>query len=84
MENGTAPKISCVSNCVSPCNRGEEARKVGYCIADRLGDASNGNKESGLYFTGANGYKIDKIISTKELIDELVSEQSADSAQKSN
>lgn len=71
MKNGTAPKISCVSNCVSPCQRGEEAKKVGYCIADRLGDASNGNVDTGLFFTGANGYKIDKIISVKELIDEL-------------
>ncbi len=66
-----APKISCVSNCVSPCHRGVEAKKVGYCIADRLGDASNGNMDTGLYFSGANGYKIDKIISVKELIDEL-------------
>lgn len=71
MKNGTAPKISCVSNCVSPCQRGQEAKKVGYCIADRLGDASNGNVDTGLFFTGANGYKIDKIISVKELIDEL-------------
>ncbi|RDU61651.1 nitronate monooxygenase [Helicobacter sp. MIT 14-3879] len=71
INNGTAPKIACVSNCVSPCNRGEEAKKVGYCIADRLGDASSGNIETGLFFTGANGYKINKIISVKELIDEL-------------
>ena len=48
-----------------------EEKKVGYCIADRLGDASNGNLDTGLYFTGANGYKIDKIISVKELINEL-------------
>lgn len=84
IKDKTAPKIACVSNCVSPCNRGEEARKVGYCIADRLGDASNGNKETGLYFTGANGHRIDKIISTKELIDELVSEPNAKSCAESN
>lgn len=72
MRENRAPKISCVSNCVSPCHRGEEAKKVGYCIADRLGDASLGNLDTGLYFTGANGYKIDKIISVKELIGELV------------
>lgn len=71
MNEGTAPKISCVSNCVYPCQRGVEAKKVGYCIADRLGDASYGNLDTGLYFTGANGYRIDKIISVKELIDEL-------------
>ena len=71
LKEGTAPKISCVSNCVSPCKRGTEAKKVGYCIADRLGDTSLGNMETGLYFTGANGYRIEKIISVKELIDEL-------------
>lgn len=71
IKQDNAPKISCVSNCVHPCGRGIEAKKVGYCIADRLGDASNGNLETGLYFTGANGYRIDKIISVKELIDEL-------------
>lgn len=72
MENSTAPKIVCVSNCVSPCHRGVEAKKVGYCIADRLGDASCGKVDTGLYFTGANGYRIDKIISVKKLINELI------------
>lgn len=71
IEEGNAPKIACVSNCVQPCNRGVEAKKVGYCIADRLGDTSLGNLDTGLYFTGANGYRIEKIISVKELIDEL-------------
>lgn len=71
MEEGNAPKIRCVSNCVTPCHRGEEAKKVGYCIADSLGRGHLGNKEEGLYFSGANGYRIDKIISVKELIEEL-------------
>lgn len=66
------PKVACISNCVAPCKRGEEAKAVGYCIADRLGDAYLGNQEFGLFFTGSNGYKIDKIISVKELMDRLV------------
>jgi nitronate monooxygenase len=66
------PKIACISNCVVPCKRGEEAKAVGYCIADRLGDAYMGNKEFGLFFTGSNGYKIDSIISVRELMDKLV------------
>ena len=28
------PPIKCISNCVIPCHRGEEAEVVGYCIAD--------------------------------------------------
>ncbi len=72
LRENNAPKVHCVSNCVAPCNRGKEAKAVGYCIADRLSDAYLGDLEKGLYFTGSNGYKIEKIISVKELMDELV------------
>ncbi|QOG13087.1 nitronate monooxygenase [Arcobacter sp. FWKO B] len=72
IENGTAPKVACISNCVFPCKHGEEAKAVGFCIADRLSDAYLGNVETGLFFTGSNGYKLDKIISVKELMDILV------------
>ena len=66
------PKIQCISNCVSPCQRGKEAKQVGYCIADRLFDAYSGKKESGLFFTGANGYKLKELIIVKELMHKLV------------
>ena len=72
IEDGTAPKIACISNCVVPCHRGEEAKAVGYCIADRLSDAYLGRLDTGLFFTGSNGYKLDKVISVKELMDKLV------------
>ena len=72
IEAGTAPKVACISNCVAPCNRGVEAKVVGYCIADRLSDAYDGIKESGLFFTGANGYKLKEIITVKELMDKLM------------
>ncbi|RLJ69906.1 nitronate monooxygenase [Hydrogenivirga caldilitoris] len=63
----------CVSNCVTPCNRGEEAKKVGFCIADRLGAAWLGNYEEGIFIIGANGHLLKKqgIISVKELLDIL-------------
>jgi len=66
------PAIRCISNCVSPCHRGQEAKAVGYCIADRLSDAYFGKVETGLFFTGANGYKLNEIISVKALISKLV------------
>jgi nitronate monooxygenase len=72
IEEKTAPKIACVSNCVAPCNRGEEAKVVGYCIADRLSDAYDGIVDKGLFFTGANGYKLNEIITVKELMDKLM------------
>jgi nitronate monooxygenase len=72
IEEKTAPKIACVSNCVAPCNRGEEARVVGYCIADRLSDAYDGIVDKGLFFTGANGYKLNEIITVKTLMNKLM------------
>ena len=71
IENKTAPKVQCISNCVAPCNRGHEAKIVGYCIADRLGAAYQGDVDTGLFFSGSNGYRIEKIISVKELMEKL-------------
>jgi nitronate monooxygenase len=65
------PEIKCISNCVAPCNRGVEAKEVGFCIADRLSDAFLGNLETGLFFSGTNGYRLKELISVKELIEKL-------------
>ena len=72
VEKKEGPAIKCISNCVAPCKRGVEAKAVGYCIADRLSDAFLGKKETGLFFTGTNGYRLNKIISVKELISKLI------------
>ncbi|RUM67031.1 MAG: nitronate monooxygenase [Sulfurospirillum sp.] len=72
VEKREGPAIKCISNCVAPCHRGEEAKVVGYCIADRLSDAYMGKEDTGLFFTGSNGYKINEIISVKELMNKLV------------
>ncbi len=71
VEKREGPAIKCISNCVAPCNRGEEAKEVGFCIADRLSDAYLGNTETGLFFSGTNGYKLNEIISVKELMTKL-------------
>jgi len=72
IEQGKAPKIRCISNCVTPCKRGEEAKVVGYCIADSLSDAYDGKLDTGLFFTGSNGYRLNEIITVKELMDKLI------------
>ncbi|MBI3993377.1 MAG: nitronate monooxygenase [Candidatus Lambdaproteobacteria bacterium] len=69
---GIRPKITCISNCVDPCNHGQESNKVGYCIADALGDARNGSIDTGLFFTGSNGYRVTKLQHVSELIEKLV------------
>ena len=71
IETRTGPAIKCISNCVAPCNRGVEAKEVGFCIADRLSDAYKGNLELGLFFSGTNGYRLNELISVKELMNKL-------------
>ena len=60
-------KVKRCVNCLKPCN----PATTPYCITEALIHAVKGNVQDGLIFTGTNGYRIDKIISVKELIDEL-------------
>ncbi len=69
---GVRPKIPCISNCVTPCDHGKESNKVGYCIADSLGDSWSGYLETGLFFTGSNGYRVTRLQSVQELIEKLI------------
>ncbi len=71
IEAGTAPPVRCVSECLMPCGHGRGAAAVGYCIADRLGDAWQGDHESGLFFSGSNGGKLKELVSVRDLIEEL-------------
>ena len=71
IETRTGPAIKCISNCVAPCERGVEAKAVGFCIADRLSDAYEGNIELGLFFSGTNGYRINELISVADLMKKL-------------
>lgn len=64
------PRDRCPWVCLSSCN----IEKAHYCIGMALANAKKGDLEHGYAFAGANAYKIDKIISVKELINELVTE----------
>ncbi len=63
-------KVNKCFNCLKPCNPAETT----YCISKALIQAVKGNTEDGLIFTGTNGYRINKIVSVKEVINELVME----------
>jgi nitronate monooxygenase len=76
--SGVRPKIPCISNCVDPCDHGKESNKVGYCIADSLGDARNGVYDSGLFFSGSNGYRLKGLQSVQDVIDKLVGARADD------
>ncbi len=60
----------CAFHCISTCN----PETSPYCIAAALYNAMMGNLDRGFAFTGSNGFRIDKIISVKELMDTLQKE----------
>lgn len=66
-QNGNPKDIKCI-NCLKPCNPKETL----YCIADALIQAQRGNLERGFAFAGAKVHKIHKMMSVKEVIDELM------------
>ena len=63
-------KISHCYNCMIPCN---PAHTI-YCISEALIIAAKGDVENGLVFAGENAYRVNKKVSVKELIDELMKE----------
>ncbi|WP_353095389.1 nitronate monooxygenase family protein [Tissierella praeacuta] len=67
---GLRKPIKCITNCLKPCKPTE----VQYCIANALINAQKGNLNSGFVFAGTNAYKIDKIVSVKELMEKLMEE----------
>jgi NAD(P)H-dependent flavin oxidoreductase YrpB (nitropropane dioxygenase family) len=70
VELGNKKPTNCTVNCLVPC----EPQHAPYCIANALINAQRGYFNSGYAFIGANGYRIDKITSVKEVFDELVNE----------
>lgn len=56
--------------CLIPC----DVKTTPYCISRALIEAVKGNIDEGLIFSGSNGYRNEKIVSVKELIDELTGE----------
>ena len=63
-------RINCLYHCLTVC-KVAEAR---FCIAQALVNAYKGDIDHGLVFCGQNAHRIDKIVTVKELIAELLSE----------
>lgn len=63
-------KVTKCFRCIRKCN---PATTV-YCISRALINAAEGDLDNALLFTGSNGYRNDKIVTVKELMNELVSE----------
>ncbi|MBN2441813.1 MAG: nitronate monooxygenase [Spirochaetales bacterium] len=60
--------IKCPFRCLTLC----DAKNAQYCIAVALVNSFNGDLDNGLLFCGSNAYRIDKIMSVKELFAELI------------
>jgi NAD(P)H-dependent flavin oxidoreductase YrpB (nitropropane dioxygenase family) len=69
LEGGRLPVKKCY-NCLKPC----EPASTPYCISKALIEAVKGNIDEGLIFTGSNAYKLNKIVTVKELMNELIDE----------
>jgi NAD(P)H-dependent flavin oxidoreductase YrpB (nitropropane dioxygenase family) len=63
-------KVNCPYRCLTAC-KVSEAR---YCIAQALLNSYFGDVDHGLIFCGQNAYRIDKIVTVKELISSLLAE----------
>ncbi len=67
VNQGKRNPVNCPYHCIKTCKQ----QKSPYCIALALGNARKGKFKHGFAFAGMNAYRIDKIISVKELINSL-------------
>jgi nitronate monooxygenase len=65
--------VQCPYRCLTAC----KADHANYCIAKVLLNSYLGDVKNGLIFCGQNAYRIDKIVTVKELFAELVAEMEA-------
>jgi nitronate monooxygenase len=67
---GDKKPFKCPYHCITTCNCSDSP----YCIALALVNAKKGKLDLGFAFAGGNAYRVDKIVSVKELIASLVEE----------
>jgi len=70
VSNGIKKPFKCPWECLRTC----DYKEAPYCIAQALTYAQKGKLDFGFAFAGSNAYRVDKIISVKELIDSLTKE----------
>jgi NAD(P)H-dependent flavin oxidoreductase YrpB (nitropropane dioxygenase family) len=73
LENDTADRLECPYRCLTTC----DIAHARYCIAQALSSAYKGDMDKGLVFCGQNAYRLNKIVTIKELIAELRAEVEA-------
>ncbi len=68
--NGNREAFRCNYRCLKTC----DPSTVPYCIAKALFNAVSGKIDDAVVFAGSNVYRVNKIVSVKELMDEIVEE----------
>jgi NAD(P)H-dependent flavin oxidoreductase YrpB (nitropropane dioxygenase family) len=68
--SGGKEKFECPWKCLRSC----DFKNVPYCIAKALVNAKRGDLKQGFAFAGANVYRVDKLVSVKDLIAGLMDE----------
>jgi nitronate monooxygenase len=64
---GKRKSHKCAWRCLESC----EIRTAPYCISLALNNARKGDLEEGFAFAGSNAFRVDEIVSVKELLGEL-------------
>jgi NAD(P)H-dependent flavin oxidoreductase YrpB (nitropropane dioxygenase family) len=70
VSSGIKEKFVCPWKCLKSC----DFKNVPYCIAKALVNAKRGDLKDGFAFCGANAYRVDKLVSVKDLIAGLMDE----------
>jgi nitronate monooxygenase len=70
VESGQKKPYKCPFHCIVTCDYTNSP----YCIADALINAQRGNLVDGFAFCGANAYRVNEIVSVKQLVDSLLAE----------
>jgi len=67
VSSGKKMKLKCAWKCLASC----DLKTARYCISLALDNARKGILDKGFAFAGSNAFRVDKIISVKELLQEL-------------
>ena len=73
VNKGQKKPFKCPYHCLTTC----DYNNTPYCISHALFSAKHGRFKNGFAFAGANAFRSNAIISTKELIETLISEYEA-------
>lgn len=71
---------TCMVNCLVKCSYRDELK--GFCIARALLEAKLGNVEEGIVFAGSNANRCERIVTVREIFNELTGEEGKPEGQR--